>query len=322
MKTALVERYGPPGVVRIADVPKPVPGDGDVLIHVHATTVNSGDARMRAFRVPRGLAPLMRVRLGMRGPRNPVGGFELAGEVEAVGKNVTRFSPGDRVIGSAGLELACHAEYRCLPEDGALARIPSGLGYAQAVSVVFGGTTALKYFRAGHLAAGEEILINGASGAVGVIAVQLAKYFGAKVTGVCSAANAALVKSVGADVVIDYATTDFTKLGRAWDVVMDNVGTAPFSRAKTVLRPGGRFLMVIGDLPLMLEAPFNHRIVTGGSHDGAAYNAENMALLMELAKSGVLKAVIDRRFPFDRIAEAHARVDSQHKVGSVVLTLD
>jgi NADPH:quinone reductase-like Zn-dependent oxidoreductase len=321
MKAVVFERYGPPDVLRIVDVPKPVPTDDEILVRIHATTVNSGDARMRALRVPRGLSIPVRLTLGFRGPKQPILGFDLAGEVEAVGKSVTTFKPGDRVIGSAGFKFGCHAEYKCLPEDGAVAPIPEGLGYEEAVSVLFGGATALHFLKSGDLKRGEKILVNGASGAVGTVAVQLAKHLGAEVTGVCSTLNVELVGSLGADHVIDYTKEDFSESGEAYDVVMDTVGNAPFSRARRSLKPGGRFLMVIGDLPQMIRGRFQKGVVGSAAKDSEVITADVYRHLMELVETGVLKPVIGSTFPLQRIRDAHALVDTGHKRGAVVVTV-
>jgi NADPH:quinone reductase-like Zn-dependent oxidoreductase len=321
MKAVVFDRYGPPEVLQIVDVPKPVPADDEILVRIHATTVNSGDARVRALRVPRGLSVPVRFTLGFRGPKQPILGFDLAGEVETTGRAVTRFKPGDRVIGSAGFKLGCHAEYRCLPEDGAIAPIPVGLSYGEAVSVLFGGATALYFLKSGDLKPGERILINGASGAVGTMAVQLAKQLGAEVTGVCSTRNVELVESLGADHVIDYTGEDFSQGGEAYDVVMDTVGNAPYSRSKKSLRPGGRFLMVIGDLPQMMQGRFQKGVIGSSAKDSDLITAEVYRYLMELVETGVLKPVIDSTFPLERIAEAHALVDSGRKRGAVVVTV-
>jgi len=322
MNAAVVARYGPPEVVSITQVPKPVPRDNEILIRIRATTVNSGDTRLRALRVPAGLGPIVRWQMGVFGPRQPVLGFELAGDVEAVGKDVTRFKPGDRVFGSPGFEFGCHAEYRCLAEDGAVALIPDGLDYAGAVALCFGGITALTFFRCADLKRGETILINGASGAVGTSAIQIARHFGAEVTAVCSTANIDLVKSLGADRVVDYTKTDFLESGETFDLVMDNVGNAPYAKAKRLLKPGGRFLMVIGNLSQMIEGAFNTRIINGEEKkDEGVFTVGAYRLLAELAEAGELKPVIDRTYPFEEIVEAHRYVDAGHKKGSVVLTL-
>jgi NADPH:quinone reductase-like Zn-dependent oxidoreductase len=318
MKAAVCERYGPPEVVQIREVPTPAPADREVLLQAFATTVNSGDARLRGLRVPRGMSLPVRLSVGVTKPRQPVLGFEVAGRVEAVGEAVTSFQPGDRVVASRGFKLGCHAEFVTVDEQGAIAKIPEDLSYQDAVSLCFGGATALNFFRLGKLASGETVLINGASGAVGAMAVQLAKHTGAEVTAVCSAANADLVRSLGADHVIDYTAEDFTRSGQRYDVIMDNHGNAPYARVKGSLEPGGRFLMVIGDLWQMLAATRQKAVVSGT----APITADDYRTLMSLAERGELKPVIDSVLPFAQIVEAHRRVDSGHKVGSVVLAFD
>ena len=321
MKAAVCERYGPPEVVQIRDVPKPVPADGEVLVESFATTVNSGDTRVRALRVPRGLRLPMRLRLGFAKPRQPVLGVELAGRIEAAGREVTRFQPGDRVVASRLFDFGCHAEYLTVAEQGVIAKIPEGLDYQDAVALCFGGTTARFFFRKGHLGRGEKLLINGASGAVGTMAVQLAKHAGAEVTAVCSGAHAALVKDLGADHVIDYTVDDFTRNGQLYDVIMDTHGNAPYARIKDSLEPGGRFLMVIGGLGQMVAASWQKPTISGSEVD-VSETAESFRTLMSLADSGELKPVIDSVLPFDQIVEAHRLVDGGHKTGSVVLTFE
>jgi NADPH:quinone reductase-like Zn-dependent oxidoreductase len=315
VRAAVCERYGPPEVVEIKEVPTPAPADGEVLIRSFATTVNSGDARLRALRVPRGLSLPVRLSSGLTKPRKAIFGFEVAGRIEAVGGGVAGLKPGDRVLGSRGFKFGCHAEYVAVAEDGAIAAIPETLGYEDAVALSFGGATAMDFFERGNLAEGESIVINGASGAVGAMAVQLAKHRGAEVTAVCSGANADLVRSLGADHVVDYATEDFTRSRQRYDVVMDNQGTAPYSRIKGSLKPGGRFLMVIGDLRQMLAATVQKATI-GGT---AAFSADRYRTLLSLAEQGTLKPVIDSVVPFEQIVEAHRRVDGGHKVGSVVV---
>lgn len=318
MWVAVCERYGPPKVVTIREVPRPQPADGEVLIEAHATSVNSGDARMRAARFPRGMAVPVRLALGVTKPRKPIFGFDVAGRVEAVGKDVTEFQVGDRVVASRGFDFGTHAEHVAVAEDGAIAPIPEGVGYQDAVAVCFGGMTALHFLGQGKLADGESLLINGAAGAVGVMAIQLAKRTGAEVTAVCSAAHAELVTSLGAHHVVDYASEDFTRNGRRYGVIMDNHGNAPYARVKDSLAPEGRFLMVIGDLWQTLGATWRKDVVSGT----AAINAESLRTLMALAASGELKPVIDSVFPFEQIAGAHRRVDTGHKAGSVVVAFD
>ena len=322
MKAAVCERYGPPEVVQIREVLTPKPADGEVLVKAFATTVNSGDTRVRALRVPRGLSLPMRLRLGLTKPRQPILGFEVAGRVEVVGRSVTRFQPGDRVVASRGFNLGCHAEYVTVAERGAISELPENLDYQDAVALCFGGTTALNFFRLGKLAADQTVLINGASGAVGTMAVQLAKHFGAEVTAVCSGANAELVRSLGADHVIDYTTEDFTRNGQRYDVIMDNHGNAPYARSKASLKPDGQFLMVIGDLWQMVAASWQKDTVGSSKNDSSSTSADRYRTLMSLAETGALKPVIDSVLPFAQIVEAHRRVDGGHKVGSIVLTFD
>jgi len=322
VKAIVYERYGPPDVLDLKEIAKPTPKDDEVLIEVYATTVTSGDARMRALRVPAGMELFARLSLGVFGPRRQILGFELSGVVSAIGKSVTRFEVGDPVFGTPGLGLGCYAEYRAMPEGGVLARKPENLTFEQAAAMCFGGTTALDFFRRGKLQSGERLLVNGASGSVGTAAIQLAKHFGAHVTGVCSTENLELVLSLGADAVIDYKREDFTRNGETYDLIMDTAGTASFSRVKGSLNKGGRLLIVTGRVSDMLAAPWvnattDKRIVA----DMAGEKAEDVRLLAELAKTGKYVPAIDRTFPLKRIAEAHAYVDEGHKKGNVVITV-
>jgi len=319
MKAAVCERYGPPEVLKIRDVPKPTPASDEVLIKAAATTVNSGDTRMRALRVPRGLHTPMRLKLGITKPRQPIFGFDVAGRVEAVGIDVTSFAPGDEVVASRAFEFGCHAEYVTVAQDGATARKPANLTPEQAVALCFGGSTALDFFRLGNVTAGETMLINGASGAVGTMSVQLAKQRGLEVTAVSSGANSELMKELGANHVIDYKREDFMHNGRRYDVVMDTIGTAPYSRARTSLTPTGRHLMVFGNLASMIGTA-RHKAVITRTEKNSPPTPSNFEQLMRLAEHGEITPIIESVLPFERIAEAHRRVDSGHKVGSIVLT--
>jgi len=292
------------------------------LIAVRATTVTSGDTRARALRVPRGLGLLSRLALGVFKPRKKILGMELSGVVAAVGARVTRFAVGTPVFAMTPSYTGCYAEYRAFAESGPLAAMPANTAFEEAAALCFGGTTALDFFRQGELAAGDRLLINGASGAVGTAAIQLAKHRGAHVTAVCSAANAELVRSLGADEVIDYTREDFTGNGAAYDVIMDTVGTAPWSRSKGSLRAGGRLLLVIGGLPdmlgaLVVNATTDKKVVVGT----ARIRPDDVRHLAELAAAGVYRPVIDRRYPLERIADAHAYVDAGHKRGNVVIVV-
>jgi NADPH:quinone reductase-like Zn-dependent oxidoreductase len=322
MHAAIYREFGPPQVVHIEDVPTPVPGDDELLIRVRATTVNSADWRARSYTVPGGLGFMAAPVFGFRHPRKPVLGTELSGDVERVGKNVTRFKPGDAVIAHPGAAFGSHAEFRCMPEAGLVVLKPPSLSYEAAAALSFGGLTALTFFKRANLKRGETVLINGASGAVGSAAVQLARHFGARVTGVCSTRNLELVRSLGADDVVDYTSQDFTQLARTWDVIMDNAGTASFSRCERSLNEGGRVLAVLGALPDMLKAPFlaltgSKRIIAGPSKP----TPDDLRELARIAEAGAFKPVIGARYDLAHIAQAHAVVDTGHKRGSVVVTV-
>ena len=323
MKADVYERYGPPEVLQLKEVEKPTPKDNEVLIKTYATTVTSGDWRVRSLNVPTGFGLIMRLVFGVTRPKQPILGSELSGVVESVGKDVRKFKVGDRVFAFSDAALGCYAEYKCMPEDGALAIKPANLNYEEAAALSFGGTTALDFFRRGKLQSGEKVLINGASGGVGTAAVQLARHFGADVTGVCSTANLELVRSLGASHVIDYTQEDFTQNGKTYDVIVDTAGTAPFSRSKASLKERGRLLMVLGGLPAMLRIPWvsmtsSKKVIAGP----AAGRAEDLRFLAGLAESGQYKPVIDRCYPFEQIAEAHRYVDTGRKKGNVVITLE
>jgi NADPH:quinone reductase-like Zn-dependent oxidoreductase len=318
VKAAVCERYGPPEAVTIRDVPTPKPADGEVLIDAHATTVNSGDARMRAANFPAGMAVPARLALGIRKLRKSVLGFYVAGRVATLGKDVTGFQAGDRVVASPGFALGAHAQQVIVDGHETITKIPENVGYQDAVAVCFGGGTALYFFEKGALAAGDSLLVNGAAGAVGTMAIQLANRAGAEVTAVCSVAHAELVTSLGAHRVIDYATEDFTRDGRRYDVIMDTHGNAPYARIKGSLAPEGRFLMVVGNLWQNLGASLRKNVV-GGT---AGTNADGLTTLMGLVANGELKPVIDSVFPFEQIVDAHRRVDTGHKAGSVVIAFD
>ena len=322
MKAIIYERYGSPDVLEMREVEKPTPKDNEVLIKIHATTVTTGDWRARTLNVPVGFGLLSRLFFGVSKPRQPILGTELAGTIEAVGNNVRRFKAGDQVFAYSGAGMGCHAEYKCMPEGGAVAPKPSNLTYGEAAALSFGGTTALDFFRRGKLQSGDRVLVNGASGGVGTAAVQLAKYFEAEVTGVCSTANLELVRSLGATHVIDYTKEDFTRNGKTYDIIVDTVGTAPFSRSRDSLKEGGRLLLVLGGLPDILGIPWvsltSSKKISAGPAGGSA---DNLGFLGKLAQAGKFKPVIDQRYPFERIAEAHRYVETGHKKGNVIITL-
>jgi NADPH:quinone reductase-like Zn-dependent oxidoreductase len=319
MKAAVYRRYGPPGVVRIEEVPRPEPRGNELLVCVRATTVSAGDSRLRSARVPPGFGLMMRLAFGIVGPRQHILGWDFSGEVAAVGASVSRFAPGDRVF---GVRMGSHAEYVAVSQ-GSLAPMPRNSRFEDAAALVFGGMTSLFYLRdKAKIQPRDRVLINGASGAVGSAAVQLARHFGGVVTGVCSAGNADLVRSLGAARVIDYAKEDFTQTGETYDIILDAVGNCTFARCQRALSPGGRLLLVVANLGQMLGATLRksrggRQVLTGVS----ATRVEDLISLGGLAESGALRPIIDRTYPLARIADAHAYVDTGRKKGSVVVTL-
>jgi NADPH:quinone reductase-like Zn-dependent oxidoreductase len=323
MRAAVCRGYGAPDVVDVRDVATATAGPDDVLIRVVATSVSSGDARIRGSHFPPGFWFLARTFLGLTRPRQPILGTELSGVVEAVGKAVTRFKPGDRVFAFSCIGMGCHAAFKVMRETGPIQLMPAGASFEDAAVLSFGGTTALYFLRdVANLKGGERVLINGASGAVGSAAVQLAHHFGAHVTGVCSAENSSLVRSLGADAIIDYRTENFAARGESWDVILDTVGFLSFPQCRPVLRPHGRLLLIAGGLGALLKAPVQSLVsglkITGGT---APERIEDLAELKRLYELGAFRPVIDRCFPLERIADAHARVDTGRKVGSVVVLI-
>lgn len=310
MRAVVCDRYGPPEVLRLVEVEKPVPKDDEVLIKVVATTVHVGDTKIRALRPGMGavLDPLvkafMRLSIGFTRPRRRILGMELSGVVEEIGRQVAGLKKGDEVFCSTGSRFGAYAEYACMPQDTPLMKKPANMSHAEAATIANGATTAHLVLRKAHIEPGQKVLVYGASGSVGTFAVQLARNLGARVTGVCSGGNVALVRSLGAEAVIDYTSTDFTRNGQTYDLVFDAVGMLSRSKVKPALTKTGTYLNVLRD--------------SGASMKVAA---ADLAFVIAQVEAGKLRTVIDRTFTLEQIVEAHRYVDAGHKKGNVVVTV-
>lgn len=323
MKAIVCTKYGPPDVLQLAEVEKPIPKDNEVLIRIYATSVTAADYRIRGLNVPAGFGILMRIALGFRKPRKEILGVNFAGDIESVGKNVNLFNVGDRVFGTSGVSFGAYAEYICLADDGVLVIKPDNMTFEEAAAFPFGTLSALFFLRdKGKIQKGHSVLIYGASGSVGTAAVQLARYFGAEVTAVCSAVNLEMVKCLGADRVIDYNMVDFTQESKRYDIIFDTVGKTSFSGSMPSLKKYGRYLLAVAGLPLQflslwISMTGNKKMIAGVASD----NKEDLSFLVTLFEAGKMKPVIDRCYPFEKIPAAHKYAEKGHKKGNVVITL-
>jgi NADPH:quinone reductase-like Zn-dependent oxidoreductase len=320
MKAIVYQKYGPPEVLQLKESDKPVPGNNEVLIRVFATTVTTADCMMR-----RGDTVLSRILLGFRKPKKKyrILGTEFSGRIEAVGNKVKKFEPGNEIYGFRGFGTGCYAEYKCMPENGSLAKKPGNMSFDEAASVVDGATTALFFLKVkARVQKGQKVLINGASGSIGSFAIQLASYFGAEVTGVCSTKNIGLVKSLGADKVVDYTKEDFTMSGDTYDIIFDTVGKSSFARCRKVMRNNGKYVVTVMTLQHVLQS----FLTTFGNKKkvifGMSVNkTESLNFIRTLIEEGNLKTIIDRQYPLEEIQQAHAYVENGHKQGNVVITV-
>ena len=323
MKAIVYTKYGPPDVLQLKEVDKPIPKDNEVLVKVYATTVTKYDCWSRSCTAPTGFWLPSRIASGIRKPKITILGIELAGEIESIGKDVKKFKEGNQVYGFTGESMGTHAEYICMPEDGALAIKPANMTYEETACVPYGALTALFFLRKGNIQSGQKVLIFGASGGVGTAAVQLAKYFGAEVTGVCSTTKLELVKSLGADKVIDYTKEDFTQSGETYDLIFDILGKSSFSHCKISLKQNGRYLLASFKMKQLFQMLWTSMIGSKKVICALAIDKqEDLIFIKELIETGKIKSVIDRRYPLEQTAEAHRYIEKGHKKGNVVITVE
>jgi NADPH:quinone reductase-like Zn-dependent oxidoreductase len=330
MKAIICAKYGSPDVLQCKEIEKPAPKDNEVLIRVRATSVNFGDMMARNFKAitPREFnMPFLfwliaKIALGVRAPKVTILGSECAGEIEAVGKDVRRFKKGDKVFGYPGQSFGAYAEYLCMTEDGVLAMKPTNMTFEEAAVAPYGAIMALNLLRKMSIQPGQKVLINGASGGIGSAAVQIAKHFGAEVTGVCGAPRLEFVKSLGADKVIDYTKEDFTKNGETYDLIFDILGKSSLSQCQRSLKPNGTLLFASFKTKQLFQMLWTSRAGTRKVICAIAPGSvEDLISVKELVETGKIKSIIDRRFPLEEAAEAHRYVELGHKRGSVVITV-
>jgi NADPH:quinone reductase-like Zn-dependent oxidoreductase len=323
MKAIVYIKYGPPDVLHLKEIDKPIPKNHEIRVKVKATTVTVADIRSRGFIVPPAFWLPARISLGFKQPKKGILGMELAGEVESVGKDVKRFKEGDQIFAASLADFGAYAEYKCLPEDGPVSLKPSNITYEEAAAIPIGARTALFFIRKANIRIGQKVLVYGASGSVGSYAVQLAKYFGAEVTGVCSTTNLELVKSLGADKVIDYTTEDFSSIADRYDVIFEAVNKSSFTDCMKLLKKDGTYINVTEPLPngrmLWTQTTTRKKLLLSRN---SPETAEALNFLKDLVESGKLKVIIDRTYTFEDIVEAHRYVEKGHKKGNVVIIVD
>ena len=318
MKAIAWLKYGKPEVLKLEEFERPIPRSKEILIKIHASSVTTGDARLRSSKFPLGFWLLTRLAFGLTRPRKKIPGMDFSGEVSSIGKDVNLFKEGDMVYGTAGMKLGANAEYICLDQDSAIALKPNNVTHEQAAAVVFGGLTSIHFLRdVADIKRGQKVLINGASGAVGTASIQIAKYFGAIVTGICSAANIELVESLGALNVIDYTKVDISQANQKYDVILDAVGNLSIAKTKNSLTKEGKLILINADLPTILFSFFQRNVFCGVS----AESKETLAFLKERVEADEFYAVIDKVYSLEQIAEAHRYVDTGRKKGNVVITV-
>lgn len=328
MKVIVCTKYGPPEVLQFKEVEKPTPKDNEVLVKIHATTVTMGDCEMRSLKFYGWLKFLMRLGIGFRGPRKKYSilGQELAGEIESIGSKVKLFKKGDPVFASTGFRFGAYAEYICLPEDGTVVKKPDNISYEEAAAVPTGGLEALHYLRKANIQKGQTVLIRGASGSIGTVAIQLAKYYGAEVTGVGNPTSLEVMKSIGADEVIDYTKEDFTQSGNTYDIIFDVIGMSSYSDFQKSLKENGIYLLANPKLKLIdrekRAANRSGMKYISGNMDDIKEMIEQLNFLKKLIEEGKLKSVIDRRYPLEEIPEAHRYVETGQKTGNVVIIVE
>ncbi|HRY19632.1 MAG TPA: NAD(P)-dependent alcohol dehydrogenase [Candidatus Competibacteraceae bacterium] len=317
MKAVIWMAYGTPDVLEVQDLEEPTPKNHEVLVKIASSAVTTGDCRMRRFDVPSGFWLPARLAFGLLKPRKKITGMDFSGEVVAVGKGVSLFKKGDRVFGTTGMALGANSEYTCIAENKALIKIPDSISHTDAVSLIFGGITAL-YFLQGKIKQDSKVLINGASGSVGSSAVQVSKNYGAKVTGICSGSNRELVLSIGADKVIDYTNNDFSDNGVVYDVILDTVGNLSYASCKRSLSKSGKLILINAGLGTIISSLVKKNLICGV----ALESKELLQEILRLYETKRLKPVIDKVYSLEKIVEAHRYVDKGHKKGSVVLTIE